>query len=88
MFETTDTALRDFLYKRGHPLGGFSKMHKPERFQFHDTPELRAHIREFEGTKRQVRSRPLNNRSEVTVRTPEELFAALTGDSHPAGMVY
>jgi hypothetical protein len=78
MFETTDTALRDFLYKRGHPLGGFSKLHKPELFQFHDTPELRAHIREFEATKQRVRSRSRSNRSDVTVRTPAELFAALT----------
>ena len=81
MLETTDTALRDFLYKRGHPLGGFSKLHKPELFRFDDTPELRAYIREFEATKQRVRSRSLSNRSDVTVRTPEELFAALTGSA-------
>jgi len=48
MFETTDVVLCEFLYKRGHPLGGFSKLQEPELFQFHNTPELRVHIREFE----------------------------------------
>jgi len=79
MFETTDVVLCEFLYKRGHPLGGFSKLQEPELFQFHNTPELRVHIREFEATKRQVRSRSLGNRSgEVTVSSPEQLLAALT----------